>query len=300
MSRLQKKCFLGSVTMHCALLTILVVGPAFLAGKPVPISDLPVLELIPPRLIDEAFMSGGSPRAAAPQPAPPAEPAVSPPPAASKPTAQKTVQPPTPKPERTEARDESWTAPDKKSAKKPPPNDATTDRKDNPKSSKGKPKINLTPAVRNAADPPPNTTRTRGAEGGRGTAEARQATLAGVMSELRGGLSEATDIGIVGGGGEANANYWQALKTINTDAWNPPDDLTDSGKVKAEITIARNGRVVSAKITPSGKSGIPSLDRSVQDVLERVKDVPPFPEESKDTERTFKLLFDQKLKRLIG
>jgi len=301
MNRLQKKCFIASVTLHLFLLTILVVGPGFLKRKTLPGDNLPVLEVIPSYLIDRAFMGGGSPGLAA-SPATPAPPAVSPPAAAPKVTAQSQVEPPSPKPRQATPRENSWSLPDKNPRKQTKPEDTASDKKNNDKPDKGKREIvpNLTRTVRSPPDTPPRNSRSTGVEGGRGTAEARQAALAGVIFELKGGLAGATEVG-VGGGGPAYASYWQALKTIYTEAWNPPDDLTDeTAKVRAEITIARNGRVISADIASGGKSGIPSLDRSVQEVLERVRDVPPFPEESKDNERTFKLLFDPKLKRQIG
>jgi TonB family protein len=305
MNRLQKKCFLGSVTLHALLLTILIVGPGFLRSRTQPGDNLPVLDVIPSREIDAAFFGGGSARPAAPQ-STPAQPALSPPPApppaAPKETAPKQVESPAPKPRPTPPRDESWSLPEKKSKKQTKPEDTSSEKKTNDKAANGKHEIvpNLARTVRSPTETPSKNARNAGVEGGRGNAEARQAAVAGVVSELRGGLAGATDVG-VGGGGPAYASYWQALKTIYTEAWNPPDNLTDdTAKVRAEITIARNGRVISAGIASGGKSGLPSLDRSVQEVLERVRDVPPFPEESKDNERTFKLLFDPKLKRPLG
>ena len=54
MNRLQKKCLFASLALHGLLLTIVIVGPAFLPRKPQP-PNLPILTVIPSKLIDEAF-----------------------------------------------------------------------------------------------------------------------------------------------------------------------------------------------------------------------------------------------------
>src|SRR5262245_22806196 len=69
MNRLQKKCFIASASLHGLLVLILLVGPAFLASKS-KLNDMPVLDVIPSRLVDEAFSGGGNPKAPPPPPAP--------------------------------------------------------------------------------------------------------------------------------------------------------------------------------------------------------------------------------------
>ena len=54
MSRLQKKCFLASASLHGLLFLVLLVGPAFLVSRD-RIDDLPTLDIIPAKLIDEQF-----------------------------------------------------------------------------------------------------------------------------------------------------------------------------------------------------------------------------------------------------
>jgi TonB family protein len=296
MSRLESKCFVGSVTMHLLLLTILMVGPGLLGTRPSPNDKLPVLEMIPSRLIDAPFMGGGSPRPTTLLPAP--APAI----AAPQATPKNQVLSPAAKPEPTPHAKDTWLLPDQKRKKQPKTEASKAESPDNAKTGSGKHEIvpNLRRQVRNPAGSPAPNARPNGVDGARARAEAHRAVLNEAVSELRGGLAGATEVG-VGGGGPAYASYWQALKTIYTDAWTPPEDLTDDiAKVRAEITVARNGRVISARIVPGGRSGIPSLDRSVQEALDRVRDVPPFPEEAEDNERTFKLLFDPKLKRGLG
>jgi len=72
----------------------------------------------------------------------------------------------------------------------------------------------------------------------------------------------------------------------------------DSASVKTEITIARSGNIVSARVTR--KSGNASMDRSVQRALDRVRFIAPFPEGATDSERTIILNFNLKSKRQIG
>ena len=65
-----KKCFVASTGFHLLLVVILVVGPAFLASKS-KADDSPILDVIPTKLIDEAFSGGGNPNGTPPPPAPP-------------------------------------------------------------------------------------------------------------------------------------------------------------------------------------------------------------------------------------
>ena len=60
MSAVQHKCLLVSAAFHSALLGLLVLGPAYTAPRP-PVDDLPLLDFVPTRLVDEAFFGGGSP-----------------------------------------------------------------------------------------------------------------------------------------------------------------------------------------------------------------------------------------------
>jgi len=68
--------------------------------------------------------------------------------------------------------------------------------------------------------------------------------------------------------------------------------------VKVKVVIARDGAVISDAIIT--RSGIPSLDKSVDNALRRVQQLPPFPEGAKQTQRTFIINFNLKAKRLLG
>src|SRR5439155_833878 len=107
-----------------------------------------------------------------------------------------------------------------------------------------------------------------------------------------------TDYG-PGGGGEAYANYDQVVKSIYTHAWLPPDDTAnDDAITKVTVTIQNDGKVLSARIfRPSGETRV---DGSVQRTLDRVSFIAPFPEGAKDKQRTYKINFNLRAKRLLG
>jgi TonB family protein len=116
---------------------------------------------------------------------------------------------------------------------------------------------------------------------------------------LRRGFSQGTAINVWGEGGPAYADYAQTVKSIYDDAWIVlPDISLDAGLAVVKVTIARDGRVVRATIID--RSGQRSLDLSVQQALDRVRSVPPFPPEVKDDQRTFTIEFDLKTKRSAG
>jgi TonB family protein len=102
-----------------------------------------------------------------------------------------------------------------------------------------------------------------------------------------------------GGGGVPYSNWKQAVKSAYSDAWLLPDGVVDDeATTVASITIARNGTVVSSRITQ--RSGDDVVDRSVQAALDRVPRVPPLPETSKEDQRTVIINFNVKAKRSIG
>jgi len=64
------------------------------------------------------------------------------------------------------------------------------------------------------------------------------------------------------------------------------------------VTIARDGHVIEAHIID--KSGDSGLDRSIQDTLDRVTEIRPFPDDSNDKQRTYIINFNLKAKRELG
>ncbi len=102
-----------------------------------------------------------------------------------------------------------------------------------------------------------------------------------------------------GDGGPLSAAYKDVVASIYTAAWVPPAELDDdTATVTVKVTIARDGRVISGRIIkPSGNTG---MDHSIQNVLENVTFIQPFPEGSRDQERTYNINFNLKTKRLMG
>ena len=66
MNRLQKKCFVASTGLHLLLLLILLVGPAFMASQSKP-DNMPVLDFVALKTVDDALSGGGNPNAKPPQ-----------------------------------------------------------------------------------------------------------------------------------------------------------------------------------------------------------------------------------------
>jgi TonB family protein len=93
-----------------------------------------------------------------------------------------------------------------------------------------------------------------------------------------------------GGGGLTYAPFYQALFSIYYREWIIPDGAADSDAItETEITVARDGAVVSAIITRS--SGNAAVDQSVQATLDRVRRVPPLPPNSEESKMTISINF---------
>jgi len=87
------------------------------------------------------------------------------------------------------------------------------------------------------------------------------------------------------------------VMSIYWHAWTPPEDTaSDAAIAYATVVIESDGTVLSARIIkPSGDA---SVDKSVQRTLEHVTFIRPFPEGAKDKQRTYKIKFDLKARRL--
>jgi periplasmic protein TonB len=290
MDRLQKKCVIASAATHLLLVALLFISPAFVTPeKPV---NLPVLTFIPATLVDDPFSGGGTPTPPAPAPEPAkAEPqAPEPEPIAPAPK-------PVPKPEPEPAKPEpTRPAPPKRVEVKKPEKPAEPEPK-----KVAPPKRTIVPTFTKSSDDSKKQRQeeARQAEEARrqAAAEAVRQKLAQVQQRLA-GLSTSTSIEPLGPGGAAYANYAQVVKSIYERAWIPPAELDDDlGSVKVELIIARSGRVVSAKIKRS--SGNSALDRSVDRALQ-IREIPPFPEGTRDLQRVFIIDFNLKSKRYSG
>ena len=195
-------------------------------------------------------------------PATPATPAAPAPPKPKQPE-QKKVQPkPKPKPV----------------PPKPKPKKITPKPKPKPKP---KIRVNLNSNVRKPDAQKDAAKRARQAEAKRQTA----------LNKLQAKLSGRTSVNVPIGR-YASANYESLIRKKYMDATIHPGAIGGDPVVKVRLVIARNGTVLSARVT--GKSGVASWDRSVQKVLDRVKFIKPFPEAMKGSQQTFSLNFNSR------
>ena len=123
------------------------------------------------------------------------------------------------------------------------------------------------------------------------------------ITSLRDNLSPSTSVGTPGPGGEAYAGYDIFVQSIYQRRYDqellPAGDIADrQWEVEVSVTVARNGNVLSSRVTNS--SGNPALNKLVQRVLDKVTFIAPFPKASKDQQRTFTIIFDLKPKKAIG
>ena len=115
----------------------------------------------------------------------------------------------------------------------------------------------------------------------------RQTALNKLQAKLSGRTSVNVPIGRY-----ASANYESLIRKKYMDATIHPGAIGADPVVKVRLVIARNGTVLSARVT--GKSGVASWDRSVQKALDRVKFIKPFPEAMKGSQQTFNLNFNSR------
>ena len=276
MNRLQKKCVLATAGFHLLLLVFFFVGPAFFWAREKP-DDTPVLEMIPANLVDTATIGV---LGAQPPPAPAvvvSHPQPQPTPPVPKPVVQITPAP-LPTPTFTERVEKFFKPAPAKPAPAPVENPPHT------------PKVNLTLTTRTVPKDKPAPAKP--------TPDNSKAVNSAIRA-LRANLSSATEIAPVGNSSVAAANYAQVVKSIYEQAWTPPaDTASDDANVKVRVTIASDGTVISAQIL--GPSGDTSVDTSVQNTLDRVQFIAPFPSGSADKERTYIINFNLKAKRLNG
>ena len=272
MNRLQKKCVIASAGCHLLLVLILFVGPAFLSSGD-RTEDLPVLDFVPVKTVDALVSGGGNPHAA-PPPVVQSPPEVAPPKPAPVAMVKETA-PPKPAPAETVKE----TAPPR-----PEPESLEV-------SSRPKHRVEVNTKV---------VTRRHSSGEAKAATEARRQAAAAIgqaVAGIRGELSSGTTIELKGpgGGGLPYANWAQAVKSVYDRAWLLPDGVaSDSATAVATVTIARDGRVISASmVRPSGNG---EVDQSVQATLNRVRYAAPLPDDAREEQRTITIYFDVKAK----
>ena len=211
-----------------------------------------VIDLVPSAVIDK-LLAPAAPVAPPPAPAPP--------------------KPKQPEPKKVQPKPKPKPVPPK-----PKPKKITPEPKPKPKP---KIRVNLNSNVRKPDAQKDTAKRARQAEAKRQTA----------LNKLQAKLSGRTSVNVPVGR-YASANYESLIRKKYMDATIHPGAIGGDPVVKVRLVIARNGTVLSARVT--GKSGVASWDRSVQKVLDRVKFIKPFPEAMKGSQQTFSLNFNSR------
>jgi TonB family protein len=294
MNRLQKKCFVGSAGVHGLLAGILLVGPGFLSSRSKP-NEMAVLDAIPAKTVEDLISGGGERNVRPPTPQATQTPA---PPLAVKPPPEP-VKPP-PEPQRP--KDAVIEQP------KPPKVEDQTEPSVEPAKRKLEISKTLVTRQHDAKADAKAREEAREKQAAKEWADSRKRLareLDRVAGNLTSDVSGATTLKIgtpgFGGGGASYANFNQSVMTVYKRAWSgtvPNDSTDDDVEAVASVTIARDGTVVSWRITKS--SGRPGVDRSVRAVLERVTFVVPLPEGSKEDQRTVEITFAVNAKKGIG
>lgn len=289
MTRLQQKCIIATAGFHLLLLVILFLGPAFFWRQPEP-DNLPMLKVIPTSAVDAALSSGVA------NPTPPAPEQPQPPPTPVPPTPpvpQPVVTPPEPVQEpvhQEEPKPEETPTPDEQPSPEPSPV---------PKPPKHTIDVVLTPA-RSSSHHTDTTARdeARAEREARAEERRRAAALHDLTTSLANGLSGSTEVRMPGAGSASYANYGQIVKSLYYNAWNTPDNASDdNASPKVRVVIARDGTVISAHIIePSGDAAV---DASVQQALDRVTTIQPFPDGATESQRTYTIRFNLKAKRSL-
>jgi protein TonB len=286
MNRLQKKCLIATTGFHLLLVLVLLFGSAFFVSHAKP-DQSQVLDVIPAKLVDDAFSSGVK-NAPTPVPTPPQPPQPIQPPEPPQPLPQPKPEPvkePTPEPEKPHNLSPDDLKPVEPSEKpaKPAPK---------------KIEVNLKTVVRSTQKVQTDTSQADAAREAAKDAKRRKA-FADAARSISKNASSATTVEMPGTGSVSYANYASVVKSIYERAWTTPDDTaSDDAISKVSVTISRDGTVISSRIlNPSGDARV---DTSVQRTLDRVSFIAPFPDGATEKERTFIINFNLKAKRMLG
>ncbi len=299
MNRLQKKCLIATAGFHLLLVVILIVGPGFFRETPKP-DDTLLLDVIPANAIEAALTSGVK-NAQPPAPTPPTTPMVAPP----KPIVIPTPQPPPPQPTppapapKPAPPDTSLMEKMEKFFKTEPVAPAPTpdDSAKPVEHKKHTVNVDLTTVQRTSVEktsqPHHNTDESKRA------AQLRANAIQNAVRNLEKNFTSSTKVEMPGNSSVSYASYASIIKSIYTREWQTPANAAnDQANVKVSVTVSSDGTVVSAHIVdPSGDS---SVDDSVQQTLDRVTFIAPFPEGATEKEKTFIINFNLKAKRMLG
>ena len=307
MTRLQKKCLYAAAGSHLLIMVELLCS-GFI--KSTPSEDISQhLDMLPVNVVEDALNQGSSAQPPPPSPKPPE--VVVPPPPVPVPTPpvpdppKPEVQPdPPPKPEVVEKPPEDQTPPPEQPVAKP---DVPTTKEVKPKTVKPKPphvvkpnmevvKVDNTQAQKEAkarAEKAEHEAELQAQKEAQRRANAIRSAMRSIDAK------SSTEIELQGNDGASVANYASYVRTIYENAWIAPDNAdNDSAIVKVSVTIGRDGNVIESHVIDA--SGDSKVDHSVKKTLDRVTFVREFPEGMKGSQRTFKINFNLKAKRMLG
>jgi TonB family protein len=281
MNRLQKKCLVAAAGSHL-LVVVVVVCSGFVQPKP-SVDEVSVLTMIPSTAVDKAASSGRRDA-----PVPPPTPMVAPP---------VPLEPQTPPPQPPEVKPIEPVRPVEPVAQpqRTEPDDAKPDDLPVPKPTKPRHeiKVDLTEVTRNpkkAQERPDNQAEKEAQKLAQRAVERAQA-FNKVLKTIRDKSTSSTEVDMPGTSSVSYANYGTIVVSVYHRAWAAPEHMAEeSAVVSFSVTIARDGSVVSSRITsPSGDA---SVDNAVQRMLDRVSFVHEFPEDTTDRERTYHIDFN--------
>ena len=293
MNRLQKKCIIVSGGIHLLLAVMLIFGPGFLSGHS-PDNSPPVLTFVAIQTTDDNVSGGGDNTVKGPPALGTSLEAPAVPTPVVKPPAPAAETPVEPAPEKVE----KVVTPAPKEV--PRVNDTPKlDLKPVKPSPRKTPdiKVDTTIVTSSAADA--KAKRDAQAKAAAAAQAREQQRIAGLLNSaskgVRNGSAGSTEykLGGLGGGGLPYANFRAAVQKVYWDAWSVPTGAPYVS-VTVSVTIARDGSVISSRITDS--SGNADVDASVQRTLDRVKFTAPLPSSSTEEQRTVPLIFNTQVK----
>jgi TonB family protein len=304
MSRLEKKCVIGSAALHGLLLVTFLVGSAFIASKPH--QNLPpVITLFDAKVTDRLIASGGNPNAT-PTPAAPTTPKVEtpqpPPPEPVQPVAKPTEA--EPKQAEREVVKKPDVAKDTEKVKPPLTQKEKTKPVQKEANNNSKTPLSLNPikhtneTIRLQREMAARSREKAEREAwDRYNAQRREVAnkVGEIVGNVKNGLSHETVATVVGPGGAAYANYSSLIiekYKAAVYATHPQSD--DDAEAVIRIVVARDGTVRSSQWVK--RTGNSVLDKTVDRAMNSVRSLPGFPPEAKDSERSFSITiaFDAK------
>ncbi len=309
-SRLQNRCLASSALAHGLLAALLLFGQGFHSRNDDLLAGGPPLELVGGDLVQEALAAPGPKGPGPVTPSVPAPP-VAPPKAQEPPPARAATPPPKAASdiqfELPRAAGGELVLPAGRKAEKEPPKKAAPEIpkfdfenvKSLPKPQPRKPSAAELAARDRAAAEEAKRERLRNLAstlaGATGTL-AQKATGGGIKVELsrasQGGGGGGGGGGGAGAGGAGGASaYAWTVQRIYENAWIAPQNVSDSlATTEVEVFVHKDGRVVRARIVK--KTGIAALDASVQNVLDRISQLPPFEAGATESQRSFTIGFN--------